>query len=481
VTRAPGAKHWRFTLALALWGLLACHDDYQVGATQVTARIYIADEVRKQMSQLRVRSYRDIQGRYMMRAERSYPVAKLSEVVDVGFVPDEASGSEESGRAILVVADALSDKDEVLVEARASFFFVEHEQRLFELWLYPCGSMALGVLCSESECAEDSCQTCVRDHCAATPLYTKPQLVTLDPALAVDPSKPPPGHRTSDDQVDASQLDASVPSDASPLGSAAALDACADGSGARCGSGALEGGSPADAGTVLSDAALDAASDAAGFDAGARDASEAGPSDATTEASTDAQEPPGRCAQASAWVSAEANALIPALARSLAQHTTAAGTLTQYLCRMLTPDGVTLTPGKVSGSATNAGHFDFGCYSVFYGPVSGASSSLAWQSFGVDTPGAQFQVLTLPSECQLDWVAMTAGQALPTRALAVGNTGGANPAPIYACRINIQDAMTSGTHMGRLGNAPGDLCHVQYYQQPPVERSQFEVLVQTRP
>jgi hypothetical protein len=165
----------------------------------------------------------------------------------------------------------------------------------------------------------------------------------------------------------------------------------------------------------------------------------------------------------------------------LAQHSNTTGSLPQYLCRMRTPDGVVLAPGKVSSAATSPGSFDHGCYGVYYGPRTGRPGSSIWQSFDSETQGIDFQVLTPPSECLLDWVATTSAQALPARALAIGNTGGASPQPLYACRISVIDTATSGTHIGRVGGALGDTCRVQYYQQPPLERTQFEILVQTSP
>jgi hypothetical protein len=452
-------------LALVLFciGFVGCQGERLVGVTQVTARIYIADEVRDQMSQLRVRTFAERGGYFSARAERSYDAESLEAIVDIGFVPKDRA---DDG-TIMVVADALDADGKVLVEARGSFVFVLHQQRFFELWLYRCGDLELGTLCSDEACADDSCLTCVGGRCAKAPLFEKPELSTLDPAVAGDPNKLPPGYREPDSLDAAAEFDGGAPSDPDEMDA----DACTNGAAPPC-------DTDADSATSLSDAALDAGQGSQPSDAGRLDASldagDAASSDAARDAGPDAQEAPGRCAQASAWTSREANGPIPPRARVLAQHTNASGTLPQYICRALAPDGVTLTPGKVSGSATSSTRLDNGCYGTYF-------AATTWQSFAVNTPGMSFQVLTPASECQLDWIAMSAGQELPARALAIGNTGGATPAPIYACRISVQDAMTSGTHIGRVGNAIGDTCHVQYYQQPPIERSQFELLVQTRP
>jgi hypothetical protein len=466
-------------LTLCVLGSSACGDSAQLVSTQVTARIYIEGALRPQMSELRVRSYRGTKGRFVLRSDRAYPLPELGDVLDVSFVPRDGDGEG----SVLVVADALSRQGQVLVEARAAFAFVQREQRLFELWLYRCGDMALGTLCAEPECADQTCLTCVLDRCSATPLYAKPQLVMFDPALAADPEKPPPGHSAQStpagsDARDGAASDTSVAPDL--LDAELADGQPADGgvAGERCGDESCD--------AAQADAASDPERDADAFDAGlpdagAPDASMVSPEDAAIDAGSDAEEPPGRCAQDSAWTTSQANATIPALSRSLAQHSNATGTLAQYLCRVRTPTGTVLAPGKASGSATNPTRFDHGCYSTYYGPVAGRPGTQAWQSFDSETTGVDFQVLTPSAECQLDWVSVSAGQALPARALPIGNTGGATPQPLYACRVSVTDATTSGTHIGRLGSALGELCHVQYYQQAPLERSQFEVLVQTRP
>jgi hypothetical protein len=467
-------------VVLSVFGASACGAGEQLVSTQVTARIYIEGEVRAQMSELRVRSYRGTRGRFVPRSDRAYPLAELDDVVDIGFVPRDGEGEG----SVLVVADALSREGQVLVEARATFAFVQREQRLFELWLYRCGDMELGTLCAEPECADQTCLTCVLDRCAATPLYAKPQLVTFDPALASDPEKLPPGHSAENTPAGSDALDggaadlsfdAELADEQPAVDGGAAGDPCDDRGADRCAAAPA-----ADAGPRDSQREADAL-DAEQPEASASDASVASPEDAALDAARDAEEPPGRCAQDSAWMTSQANATIPALSRSLAQHTNATGTLAQYLCRVRTPTGTVLAPGKASGSPTNPTRFEHGCYSTYYGAVAGRPGTQAWQSFDSETAGVDFQVLTPAAECQLDWVPVSAGQALPARALAVGNTGGATPLPLYACRVSVTDGTTSGTHIGRLGSAPGELCHVQYYQQAPLERSQFEVLVQTRP
>ncbi len=461
-------------IALIAAGSTACDDGEGASSTQVTARIYFASDVRSALSTLRVRSYRSSGGQYTLRAELSYPKAKLDEVMDVRFTP---AGDDLAG-TVLVIADALSASGEALVEARATFVFVPGEQRLFELWLYRCADAALGELCAEPSCSDLTCLTCVRGECAATPLYSKPQLTTFDPTLAADPAKPPPGHRPSEEPTDAGSAPTDPGRDASTEAADAASpeeDACAE----PCTSADTPDGGEADA-------ALDAGPGVDPLDAGARDAAASDandPSDARASDASDADvlEPPGRCALEANWTTSRANGAVPAQARVLAQHTNTSGSLPQYLCRMRTPDGVVLTPGKVSSSARSASTFDHGCYGAFYGPRPGRPGSQAWQSFDSEAQDIDFQVLTPASECQLDWVATTAAQGLPARALPVGNTGGASPQPLYACRVNVTDTATSGTHIGRVGGAAGDTCRVQYYQQSPLERTQFEVLVQTRP
>jgi hypothetical protein len=459
----------RVVVTLLLACLIACSEAEHTSSTQVTARIYLADEVRERMSQLRVRSYQSGRAGFVLRNERVLSIAELEAVVDIDFTPRD----REPQGTTLVVADALADDGGVLVAARATFAFVQGEQRMFELWLYRCGGMEFFNLCSPPDCADETCLTCSRDRCAATPLYTKPQLVSFDPSVAADPDRRPPGTAT----------DAAVGNGPDPRADAGTVSGGDQDAGACASSAACDASEPsepeAEAGSAFD--ASTSESDAAAMDADTSEVDTGAPSDAAADAGNDAGEPPFSCAQSSAWTSVRTNGTIPAGARMLAQHTTSAGTLGQYLCRVLTPDGVTLAPGKVSGSASNPSRFDYGCYGTFYGPVSGMPGTEAWQSFGVDSLGAQFQVLTPPSECQLDWVMVSAGEALPARALAVGNTGGANASPIYACRITVQDTMTTGTHIGRVGNALGELCHVQYYQQAPFARAQFEVLVQTRP
>lgn len=459
--------------ALCLISATACGDSEQGTRTQVTARIYIEATVKSATSALRVRSYHSAKGRFVMRTDQTYARAELAQVMDVSFTPkpDDGEGS------VLVVADALSAQGEVLVEARATFAFVSDEQRLFELWLYRCGEMELGMLCADPECADLTCLTCVRDRCAATPLFTKPQLSSFDPAVAADPDKLPPGHeetKPAPEARDAGARDAvSDPNEELDADLAPGLDASD-----VCGEG-CDAAASADANT--SKPAIDAgALDAELHDAGAadRDTGATKPEDAGSDAERDAQsEPVDRCTQESAWTSSVANAPIPAEARILGEHTNASGALPQYLCRVRTSLSSALSPGKVSGTPGPVNtHFQDGCFSTFYGPLAGRQ---AWQSFDSEASDVEFQVFTPPSECQVAWVAMSAGDALPARALLVGNTGGLAAQPLYACRVSVTDAATSGTHIGRLGGTNGEHCHVQYYQQPPLDRADFEVLVQT--
>jgi hypothetical protein len=163
------------------------------------------------------------------------------------------------------------------------------------------------------------------------------------------------------------------------------------------------------------------------------------------------------------------------MARLLAEHMTSdRGLLRQYMCRVTTPDG-SLTPGKVSQNPTNASLLDYTCYAAYLD-----SGSASWREFGDES--SNFQVLTPPSECVLQWVSVPANGALPARALPIGNSPGG--APLYSCRITVNltsgGVTRSGTHMGRVSATIGEACHVQYYSGVQ-QNAAYEVLVQTAP
>jgi hypothetical protein len=488
---------------LALLALACSAGSEHVAPTQITLRIFAAPEVRERMAQLRVRSYREEVGRYRWRAERSYDKAKLAEVVDLVLAP--LPGGLEGG--LLVVVDAIDARGVVLVQARATVEFLRAEQRLIELWLYRCGLLELGELCSDPNCEGAACQTCVDARCAPTPVYDPRDLDAFDDTVTAAP-KPPPWHDAGMDAEIAPEAcaqqgclppddsgqeppDTSL-SDAQPedgttgtpdagfdAGADAGLDAGPSDGGSDGGfDGGFDGGR--DGGD---DAGVDAGRDA-GFDGGRDAGSEAGldagdaGSDAGDGGAPDtgpALEPVGRCAQGVAWTTVAYAGAIPPLARVLAGHTSSdRGSLPQYICRVRTADG-NLTPAKVSQDPANAARFDFGCFAAY---LSGG----AWVEYANFDASSRFEVLTPPSICVLDWITVPVGGALPARALPIGSTGAG--APLYSCRIPINitsgGVTRMGTHMGRVSASAGDLCRVQYYGGVE-QQSTFEVLVQSSP
>lgn len=485
-------------LALRLFAACSAGSEH-VSSTQITVRIYPASEVKRRMAQLRVRSYREHLGRFGAQAERSYDKTELATVIDIVLAP--RPGNIDG--TLLVVVDAIDADGLVLVQARATIEFLLEQQRLIELWLYPCGVHALGELCSDPNCQGTACQTCVNSQCAPTPFYDPHDLATFDGTAVAGPKLPPWYDAGDDAGMDAeappedcvldescAPVDPSAP-DASPNDAQASggLDAGPDG-GWDAG---VDQAGPRDAGFDAGyDAGFDGGSDAgldAGRDAGADAGRDAGPdagpdagdagSDAG-DAGTDSGrqlEPVGRCAQPTAWTTAAYAGAIPPLARALAGHTTSdRGTLPQYICRVATADG-NLTPAKVSQDPANAARFDFGCFAAYFDAPSGN-----WLEYANFDPSSRFEVLTPPSACVLDWLTVPAGGALPVRALPIGASG--TGAPLYSCRIQINTTSggvtRSGTHMGRVSASAGDLCRVQYYGGVE-QRNTFEVLVQTAP
>jgi hypothetical protein len=55
--------------------------------------------------------------------------------------------------------------------------------------------------------------------------------------------------------------------------------------------------------------------------------------------------------------------------------------------------------------------------------------------------------------------------------------------PVFACQVRVDDALTKGTHIGRVavGSSGFDRCVVQYFDRPPILQEQFDVLVQNAP
>ncbi len=475
--RAPSSL---FLCALFSLSLLcsACNSSPErLGATQITVRIYAAEEVRARWAQLRLRSYREIDGEYDSRAEQSFDKRELDEVVDLVLVP---RGSFDG--TLLVVVDALDRDGQVLVQTRATFYFLNGQQRLLELWLYPCGLQTLGELCSDADCEGDACLTCVDNRCEPTPFYDPKDFTPFDPKEA--PRFKPP------EWPDAGKPAAQCESDCPTLAEAGTPEATTPSTSPDAGSDAGARDAGADAGPSSVDGGRDASMDGgaeAGVDAGMDASSDTGPSPGPdtgptdTGADTGDTSPPlsalGRCAT---WTTVTLNGAptptpLPTNARQLAEQMTAnRGTLKQYLCRVTTPDG-TLTPAKVSENPElSTPAVDYTCYAAWYD-----STQMAWREFGNDAMGARFEILTPPADCQLHWVAAPAPGSLPARALQTGGTSGA---PLYSCRFAISTSepdgfMRSGTHIGRVSGNASDICRVQYYAGFR-ESATYEVLVQ---
>jgi hypothetical protein len=474
-------------LALLATLLAACSGSPEhVEATQITVRIYAAEEVRARWAQLRLRSYREIDGEYEARAELSFDKRKLDEVVDLVLARRDAFDGN-----LLVVVDALDRDGQVLVQARATFYFLTGQQRLLELWLYPCGLKTLGELCSEADCEGDACLTCVDNRCEPTPFYDPNEFTTFDPQAATSFKPPawldagenePPGPSCEADARE-QDPDCSVPDEGGAAEAMTPSTSPEAGSDASAREAGVDAG-PVDAGSDANlDAGFDASVDAGtatGGDAGMDTGTDTGPPD--TGMDTGDSNPPlsalGRCAT---WTTITLNGPttptpLPSSARQLAEQMTAnRGTLKQYLCRVTTPDN-TLTPGKVSEDPDElTSSIDYTCYAAWYDSV-----QMAWREFGNDAMGARFEMLTPPADCQLQWAAAPAAGVLPARAL---QTGGTSAAPLYSCRFAISTSepdgiMRSGTHIGRVSAGAGDVCRVQYYAGFR-QSSTYDVLVQS--
>lgn len=472
-------RHAQFALLpfLALLGVLlsACDaGSERVPATQITLRVYASEEVRERWAQLRVRSYRGNQGKFGKDAngERSFDKRGLGAVVDVVLAP---SGAFDG--TVLVIVDAVDRDGQVLVQTRATFEFLLEQQRVLELWLYPCELKQLGELCSDADCVGDTCLTCVDNACQATPHIDPEEFTSFDPKLEAK-AKPP-------EWVDAGSSGNKCAADECDAGSDGGDTADA---GNDAGTREDAGGAPVDAGQDATiDAGFDSGSDAgqntgldAGQDAGLDAGTDAGPDAAPADTGTDTGPTLSMLGRCAVWTGVTLvgpdvmSTPLPTGARQLAEHNTAnRGVIKQYVCRVTTPDG-TLTPAKLNEVPNKTGFIDYTCYAAWY-----QSSSTSWQEFGNADPGQSFEVLTPPANCDLQWVSVPAGSALPARALQTGGTSGA---PLYSCRFQINtsdpdNVSRMGAHIGRVSGAIGDPCRVQYYAGFR-QSAAYEVLVQ---
>lgn len=172
--------------------LSGCGDEV-IPPTQITARIYIAPEVRSQLANLHVRSATASGDTFTPTADRTFAAKALrpGNPIDVAFVP--SAGSSHS-KQIEIVVEARGANDVPLVQERAIANFVPKQQRVLELWLFPCGAQPIGTLCeADPACQGASCRTCVKDACGPTPVHTS--LPELDPRATPDPNKTPPPDR----------------------------------------------------------------------------------------------------------------------------------------------------------------------------------------------------------------------------------------------------------------------------------------------
>jgi hypothetical protein len=135
----------------------------------------------------------------------------------------------------------------------------------------------------------------------------------------------------------------------------------------------------------------------------------------------------------------------------------------QYLCRVTFANGAQI-PGKLNTVPSEPTRIEPTCY-------------VAYLSSGLPTSSDEpvFEVYAPPSTCILSWVAhSTAASALPAGALALGKD--AAGLPLYACRVTVSDAQSSGQHLGRVAGTPGASCLLQYFGSPRAETT-FEVLI----
>lgn len=172
------------TLAL-LALLMSCDAEVERrAATQITARISIAEVVRARMTELRVQCFAQRGERWESGLQRSFGVEEIGSIVDVPFVPREGTARD---RDFEIIAEAVEGA-QVIAQERVLVTFVPERQRIHEMRLDACGSRPLGVLCeSDPTCHGTRCLTCLETECGETP--TVP-IDALGPVDAIAPSAP---------------------------------------------------------------------------------------------------------------------------------------------------------------------------------------------------------------------------------------------------------------------------------------------------
>lgn len=147
----------------------------------------------------------------------------------------------------------------------------------------------------------------------------------------------------------------------------------------------------------------------------------------------------------------------------------AVGPRNQFICRVPGQGG-----GHVNGKANGKldGLLDYGCYFVLFNPTD------LWHGAGLDQQGDRFELLSPPDICKLRWVPSRADRPLPANALVVTRDGVFRPQ--YACRIEVNEMISTGMHIGRVNQNLGDKCRVQFFG-GMIERDAYELLVQDFP
>ena len=177
-------------LGLASSTYVACGDDVKtVPATQITARLYIAGDVRGQLATLHVQSASQSGAKWQVISNQSYTAAEISELqpLDIGFIPKPGTKHDKQ---VELVFEARNAAGTPIAQERALVGFVPQKQRLLELWLDTCGGTA--VCETTRDCHGPSCAACVSGECGSTRSYADDALLPLDPNVDPDPNKPAP-------------------------------------------------------------------------------------------------------------------------------------------------------------------------------------------------------------------------------------------------------------------------------------------------
>ena len=259
----------RISTVLLAASLLACHPEIQrLPSTEVLVRIDASSEVRSSAKRLRLHaSVQQKQAgawvdRPSVTIDLDRPGPGSPWPVDVPVIPSDSS---KLPALFQIVAEAIDERGERLVQDRALTSFVRESQLVLTLRLARCGDQPLGTACEhDPQCHGTECQRCDVAVCAKTAVTKPNALRTLEEANSSSPA--------SDDGDGARPTN-----DAGPAGSHAAGAGGEGGRGGSSGNGKSGKGNVAGAAGMRNMAAGSGGAAGGGGEAGDQGSSPSGP------------------------------------------------------------------------------------------------------------------------------------------------------------------------------------------------------------